>query len=43
MNENNSMHYKNYRSGLLTNGIERAAHMALLYSTGLDTDDLRML
>ena len=37
---NDPMHYKDYRSGLLTNGIERAAHRALLYSTGLDTEDL---
>lgn len=41
MKQNDPMHYKDYRSGLLTNGIERAAHRALLYSTGLDTDDLR--
>ena len=34
-------HFKDYRSGQLTNGIERAAHRALLYSTGLDTDDLK--
>ena len=34
-------HYKDYRSGQLTNGIERAAHRALLYSTGLDSDDLK--
>ena len=27
------MHFKDYRSGMLTNGIERAAHRALLYST----------
>lgn len=41
MNQNDPMHYKDYHSGLLTNGIERATHRALLYSTGLDTDDLR--
>ncbi|MBQ7535026.1 MAG: hypothetical protein IJT43_05330 [Stomatobaculum sp.] len=35
------MHFKDYRSGILTNGIERSAHRALLYSTGLDTDDLK--
>ncbi|MCF2557500.1 dihydroxy-acid dehydratase [Fournierella massiliensis] len=35
------MHFKDYRSGQLTNGIERAAHRALLYSTGLDTEDLK--
>jgi len=40
-NKELDMHFKDYRSGLLTNGIERAAHRALLYSTGLDTDDLR--
>ena len=34
------MHFKDYRSGMLTNGIERAAHRALLYSTGLDREDL---
>ncbi|MBQ7215011.1 MAG: dihydroxy-acid dehydratase [Synergistaceae bacterium] len=34
------MHYKDYRSGLLTDGIERAAHRALLYSTGLEESDL---
>lgn len=32
--------YSSYKSGELTNGIERSAHRALLYSTGLDTDDL---
>lgn len=37
--ENDKMHYKDYRSGQLTNGIERAAHRALLYSTGLDEED----
>ena len=35
------MHFKDYRSGILTNGIERAAHRALLYSTGLEKDDLK--
>ena len=35
------MHFKDYRSGMLTNGIERSAHRALLYSTGLDEADLR--
>ena len=35
------MHFKDYRSGMLTNGIERAAHRALLYSTGLETEDLK--
>lgn len=39
--ENDKMHYKDYRSGQLTNGIERAAHRALLYSTGLDEEDLK--
>ena len=34
------MHFKDCRSGMLTNGIERAAHRALLYSTGLDREDL---
>jgi dihydroxy-acid dehydratase len=34
------MFYKSWRSGTLTNGIERAAHRALLYSTGLEEEDL---
>ena len=33
--------YSKYKSGELVNGIERAAHRALLYSTGLDEEDLR--
>ena len=37
MVDESKMQYKNYRSGMLTNGIERSAHRALLYSTGLDT------
>lgn len=41
MVDESKMQYKNYRSGMLTNGIERSAHRALLYSTGLDTDDLK--
>ena len=41
MKEKDCMHFKDYRSGQLTNGIERAAHRALLYSTGLDTEDLK--
>ena len=40
-NVQDSMHYKDCRSGMLTNGIERAAHRALLYSTGLEERDLR--
>ena len=39
MKEKN-MHFKDYRSGMLTNGLERSAHRALLYSTGLDQEDL---
>ena len=35
------MHFKDLRSGELTNGIERSAHRALLYSTGLEEEDLR--
>ena len=35
------MHFKDYRSGQLTNGIERAAHRALLYSLGLDQSDFK--
>lgn len=38
--EKDLMHYKDWRSGTLTNGIERAAHRALLYSTGLEERDL---
>ena len=38
--EKDPMHYKDWRSGQLTNGIERAAHRALLYSTGLEEEDL---
>lgn len=40
-NEMKKMHFKDYRSGQLTNGIERAAHRALLYSTGMDREDLK--
>ena len=39
-NEEKLMHYKDWRSGMLTNGIERSAHRALLYSTGLEERDL---
>lgn len=39
--DDEKMNFKPYRSGQLTNGIERAAHRALLYSTGLDTEDLK--
>lgn len=35
------MYFKDFRSGQLTNGIERSAHRALLYSTGLETEDLK--
>ena len=35
-----NMYYSPYRSGELQNGIERAAHRALLYSMGLDERDL---
>lgn len=41
MNYDEQFHYKDLRSGQLTNGIERAAHRALLYSTGLEEQDLR--
>ena len=41
MKQEQDMHFKDLRSGQLTNGIERAAHRALLYSTGLDTEDLK--
>ncbi len=36
----NDMQYSKYRSGTLVNGIERTAHRALLYSTGLDEADI---
>jgi len=39
--EQDKMHFKDDRSGQLTNGIERSAHRALLYSTGLDKEDLK--
>lgn len=39
--EQDKMHFKDFRSGQLTNGIERSAHRALLYSTGLDKEDLK--
>lgn len=39
--DDEKMHFKDYRSGQLTNGIERAAHRALLYSTGLDKEDFK--
>ncbi|WMJ83732.1 dihydroxy-acid dehydratase [Oscillospiraceae bacterium LTW-04] len=35
------MHFSDHRSGVLTNGMERSAHRALLYSTGLDTHDFK--
>ena len=38
--ENSKFHFSDYRSGELINGIDRSAHRALLYCTGLDTDDL---
>ena len=38
--DNKKFQYSKYRSGELINGIDRAAHRALLYCTGLDTDDL---
>lgn len=41
MNYKEYFKYKNYRSGMLTNGIERSAHRALLYSTGLEENDLK--
>lgn len=39
--EKADFHYSDYRSGELVNGIERAAHRALLYSTGLEREDLK--
>lgn len=39
--KNADFHYSDYRSGELVNGIERAAHRALLYSTGLEREDLK--
>lgn len=41
MEDKDQMHFKDLRSGELTNGMERSAHRALLYSTGLDTEDLK--
>lgn len=38
--DESKMQFSKYRSGELVNGIERSAHRALLYSTGLDTCDL---
>ena len=35
-----NMNFSAYRSGMLVNGIERSAHRALLYSTGMDVSDL---
>lgn len=37
--DESKMQFSSYRSGELINGIERSAHRALLYSTGLDTED----
>lgn len=39
--DDNKLHFSDYKSGILTNGIERSAHRALFYSMGLETDDLR--
>ena len=39
--EDNRLHYSDYKSGVLTNGMERSAHRALFYSMGLDENDLR--
>ena len=33
--------FSKYRSGEMINGIERSAHRALLYSTGMDKEDLK--
>jgi len=41
MVDESKMYFKKYRSGQLTNGIERSAHRALLYSMGLDRDDFK--
>lgn len=35
------LHYSDYRSGAITNGLERSGQRALLYSLGLEEDDLR--
>lgn len=37
--EDKEFQFSEYKSGMLTNGIERSAHRALLYSTGLDEKD----
>ena len=36
----NRWEFSKYRSGEMINGIERSAHRALLYSTGMDKEDL---
>lgn len=41
MADESKMFFKKYRSGQLTNGMERSAHRALLYSMGLEGDDLK--
>ena len=41
MVDESKMMFKKHRSGQLTNGIERSAHRALLYSMGLDTNDFK--
>ena len=41
MVDESKMYFKKHRSGQLTNGIERSAHRALLYSMGLERDDFK--
>ncbi|MCC8194144.1 MAG: dihydroxy-acid dehydratase [Deltaproteobacteria bacterium] len=41
MVDESKMYFKKHRSGQLTNGIERSAHRALLYSMGLEGDDFK--
>ena len=41
MVDESKMQFKKYRSAQLTNGIERSAHRALLYSMGLEADDFK--
>ncbi|MCL2539203.1 MAG: dihydroxy-acid dehydratase [Oscillospiraceae bacterium] len=39
--KNDRWEFSKYRSGEMINGIERSAHRALLYSTGMDKEDLK--
>ncbi len=41
MADESKMYFKKYRSGQLTNGMERSAHRALLYSMGIESEDFK--